>query len=290
MGKITYKIVIYVRKRRNSKAYLKNKMKRSVYYETNKELFDLTGQVAIVTGGGYGLGVQMAYALAEAGANVIIAARKVEKCQATAEKMEKELGVRVIPARLDVTKPEEIDALFEMVMKEFGRLDILVNNAGVVLVNYIFKYTLEQWNTVMNTNITGLWLMCQKAGAIMTRAGYGRIINITSGTAMVGVRPEIVMAPAYNASKAAVIGLTKDLAVKWAKKGVTVNALAPGFYGSDMGDINSPVHDLLNGYYIPMGRFGSDDELKGAVLYLASPGASYCTGAVLLVDGGAIAQ
>lgn len=257
---------------------------------TNKELFDLTGQVAIVTGGGYGLGVQMAYALAEAGANVVIAARKVEKCKATAEKMEKELGVKVVPARLDVTKPEEIDALLEMIMKEFGRLDILVNNAGMVQVNHIFKYTLEQWNAVMNTNITGLWLMCQKAGSIMTKAGYGRIINISSGTAMVGVRSEIVLAPAYNASKAAVIGLTKDLAVKWAKKGVTVNALAPGFYGSDMGDINSPVHDLLNGYYIPMGRFGSDDELKGAVLYLASPGASYCTGVVLLVDGGAIAQ
>lgn len=257
---------------------------------TNKELFDLTGQVAIVTGGGYGLGVQMAYALAENGANVVLAARKLEKCQATAEKIAKDTGVKVLPARLDVTKPEEIEALFELVMKEFGRLDILVNNAGVVLVNNIFKYTLDQWNTVINTNLTGLWLMCQKAGSIMTKAGYGRIINITSGTGMVGVRSDIVLAPAYNASKAAVIGLTKDLAVKWAKKGVTVNGLAPGFYGTDMGDINSPVHDLLNGYYIPMGRFGSDDELKGALLYLASPGASYCTGSILLVDGGAIAQ
>jgi gluconate 5-dehydrogenase len=257
---------------------------------TNKELFDLTGQVAIVTGGAYGLGLQMSYALAEAGATVVIAARKLDKCKATAEKMEKELGVKVVPARLDVSIPEEVDALFEMVMKEFGRVDIVVNNAGVLLVNNIFKYTLDQWNTVMNTNLTGLWLMCQKAGSIMTRQGYGRIINISSGSAMVGVRSDIVLAPAYNASKAAVIGLTKDLAVKWAKKGVTVNALAPGFYGTDMGDINSPVHDLLNGYYIPMGRFGGDDELKGALLYLASPGASYCTGVVLLVDGGTVAQ
>jgi len=256
---------------------------------TNKELFDLTGQVAIVTGGGYGLGVQLSYALAEAGATVVVAARTVEKCQATAEQIAKDTGAKVIPARLDVTKPEEIDALFEMVMKEFGRVDILVNNAGVVLYNYLFKYTLDQWNTVMNTNLTGLWLMSQKAGSIMTKAGYGRIINISSASGFVGVRPEILIAPAYNASKAAVIGLTKDLAVKWAKKGVTVNAIAPGFFETDMGAL-MPAAEMLNNYYTPIGRFGKDDELKGALLYLASPGASYCTGATLLVDGGTIAQ
>lgn len=257
---------------------------------TNKELFDLTGQVAIVTGGAYGLGVQLAYAMAEAGANVVIAARTFEKCQAAAAQMEKELGVRVLPARLDVTKPEEIDALFELVMQEFGRVDIVVNNAGVVLVDSVFKYPLDKWHTVMDTNLTGLWLMCQRAGSIMTRQGYGRIINVSSCSGLLGTNPKFVASPPYNASKAAVIGLTRDLAVKWAKKGVTVNALVPGFYGSDMGDMNSPAHDELNQYYIPAGRFGSDDELKGAVLYLASPGASYCTGTTLVVDGGIVAQ
>lgn len=257
---------------------------------SNQELFDLTGQVAIVTGGAYGLGVQMAYALAEAGASVVIAARTVEKCKAAAENMEKELGVKVVPARLDLTKPEEIDALFELVMKEFGRVDIVVNNAGVVLVDHIFKFSLEKWHTVMDTNLTGLWLMCQRAGSIMTRQGYGRIINVSSCAGLVGTNPNFVMSPPYNASKAAVIGLTKDLAVKWAKKGVTVNALIPGWYGTDMGEMSSPVHDVLNQYYIPMGRFGGDDELKGAVLFLASPGASYCTGTTLVVDGGTIAQ
>ncbi len=257
---------------------------------TNQELFDLTGQVAIVTGGAYGLGVQMAYALAEAGANIVIAARTMEKCEAAAEKMEKELGVRVLHGRLEVTELEEIEALFKLVNKEFGRLDMVVNSAGVVLVDSIFKYPLDKWHTVIDTNLTGLWLMCQKAGSIMTRQGYGRIINVSSCSGMVGTNPNFVMSPPYNASKAAVIGLTKDLAVKWAKKGVTVNALVPGFYATDMGDMSSPAHDVLNQYYIPMGRLGNNDELKGAVLFLASPGASYCTGTTLVVDGGTIAQ
>jgi len=255
-----------------------------------KELFDLTGQVAIVTGGGYGLGYQLAYALGEAGANLVIAARKLDKCQAAAEIMEKELGVKVLPARLDLTIPEEIDALFELVKQEFGKVDILVNNSGVALVDSIFKYPLDKWHQVIDTNLTGLWLMCQKAGSMMTRRGYGRIINISSGTGLVGVSSDIVMSPPYSASKAAVMGLTRDLAVKWAKKGVTVNALVPGWFGSDMGDINKPVHDKLNEYYIPMGRFGTDDELKAALLFLASPGSSYVTGTNLVVDGGSTIQ
>jgi len=255
-----------------------------------KELFDLKGQVAIVTGGGYGLGYQLAYALGEAGANLVIAARNLDKCKASAEIMERELGVKVLPARLDLTIPEEIDALFELVMKEYGKIDILVNNSGIALVDSIFKYPLDKWHQVIDTNLTGLWLMCQRAGSIMCRNGYGRIINISSGTGLVGVSSDIVMSPPYSASKAAVMGLTRDLAVKWAKKGVTVNSLVPGWFGSDMGDINKPVHDKLNEYYIPIGRFGTDDELKAAVVFLASPGSSYVTGTNLVVDGGSTIQ
>jgi len=253
---------------------------------TVKELFDLSGQVAIVTGGGYGLGYQLAYALGEAGANLVIAARKLDKCKAAAEAMEKDLGVKVLPARLDLTIPEEVDALFELVKQEFGKVDILVNNSGVALVDSIFKYPLDKWHQVIDTNLTGLWLMCQKAGSIMTRQGYGRIINIASITGLIGCTSDIVMSPPYNASKAAVMGLTRDLAVKWAKKNVTVNALVPGWFESDMGEQNKAVHDKLNEHYIPMGRFGHDDELKAALLFLASPGASYVTGANIVVDGG----
>ena len=257
---------------------------------TNKELFDLSGQVAIVTGGAYGLGVQMAYALGEAGANLVIAARKVDKCKEAAVKMEKELGIKVLPARLDLTEPAEIDALFELVKQEYGKVDILVNNSGISIVDSMFKYPLDSWHKVIDTNLTGLWLMCQKAGSMMTRQGYGRIINVASATGMVGVASEFVLSPPYTASKAAVIGLTKDLAVKWAKKNVTVNALVPGWFGSELGDMNKPAHEKINEYYVPMGRFGTDDELKAALLFLASPGAAYCTGTTLVVDGGYIAQ
>jgi len=253
---------------------------------TMKELFDLSGQVAIVTGGGYGLGRQLAYALGEAGADLVLAARKFDKCKAAAVAMEKELGVKALPARLDLTIPEEIDALFELVSREFGKIDILVNNSGVALVDSIFKYPLDKWHQVIDTNLTGLWLMCQKAGSMMTKRGYGRIINISSITGLIGFRSEMVMSPPYTASKAAVMGLTRDLAVKWAKMNVTVNALVPGWFESDMGEQNKAAHDKLNEYYIPMGRFGRDDELKAALLFLASPGASYVTGASIVVDGG----
>lgn len=257
---------------------------------TNKELFDLSGQVAIVTGGAYGLGIQMAYALGEAGANLVIASRKVDKCKEAAEKMETELGIKVVPARLDVTSPVEIDVLFDLVMQEFGRLDILVNNSGAVWVDATLKFPLVEWQKIIETNLTGVWSMCQKAGQIMTKQGYGRIINISSIEGFVGSKAEFVASPPYNASKAAVIGLTKDLGVKWAKQNVTVNALCPGWFPSSMGDINHAAHDVIKEHLIPAGRFGTDDELKAALLFLASPGASYCTGTTLLIDGGFTAQ
>ena len=255
---------------------------------TINELFDLRGQVAIVTGGAYGLGVQMAYALGEAGADLVLAARKVEKCQAAATKMEKELGINVLPARLDLTLPEEIDAFFELIRQEYGKVDILINNSGVILIDPLFKYPLDKWHQVMDTNLTGLWLMCQQAGSMMAKQGYGRIVNVSSITGFLGHSADVVNSPPYSASKAAVMGLTRDLAVKWAKKNITVNSLVPGWFGSDMGDMNAPAHEKLTEHYIPLGRFGGNDELKTAVLFLASPGASYITGTTIVVDGGLI--
>ena len=251
-----------------------------------KELFDLSGQVAIVTGGGYGLGYQMAYALGEAGANLVLCARKIEKCEEAAKKLEAELGIKVIPARVDLTSPAEIDALFDLVMEQFGRLDILINNSGTTWAAPVSEFPLKGWTKVLDTNLTGCWLMCQKACAIMTKQNYGRIVNISSMFGFLGSISKISESPAYNASKAAIIGLTKDLGVKLAGTGITVNALCPGYFNSHMGDLNQDVHGFINDYYIPAGRFGTEDELKAAVLFLASPGASYCMGATLLVDGG----
>lgn len=257
---------------------------------TIKQLFDLSGQVAIVTGGGAGIGVQMAYALGEAGANLVLAARNFDRVKEAAEKMTEELGVKVLPIRCDIRKPEEIEALYETVMKKFGRVDILVNNAGASWGAPALEYPLDGWKKIIDTNLTGVWLMAQKAGQIMAKQNYGRIINLASFAAFAGASAEFMDAVAYHASKAGVAGLTRDLAVKWARYNITVNAIAPGWFPSKMTDGTISEHEETMFHYIPMKRFGSDDELKGATLYLASPGASYTTGVVLSVDGGWVAQ
>jgi NAD(P)-dependent dehydrogenase (short-subunit alcohol dehydrogenase family) len=255
-----------------------------------KKLFDLTGQLAIVTGGATGIGVQMAYALGEAGANLVIAARKIDRCIEVAKKMQDELGIKVLPARVDVRKPQEIDALYDVVMKEFGKVDILVNNSGATWGAPSLEYPLDGWQKVIDTNLTGSWLMALKAGQVMVKQNYGRIINISSTAGLFGSPPEILDTVSYHASKAAIIGLTKDLAVKWARYSITVNSIAPGFFPSKMtNETLEKVGDKILDT-IPLKRFGGEDELKAAILFLSSPGASYCTGVVLPVDGGMSAQ
>jgi len=257
---------------------------------SNKELFDLSGQVAIVTGGAAGIGIQMAYALGEAGADLVLAARNLERCQEAASSMEKELGVKVIPAKCDVKEPSDIDDLYTLVMKEFSRVDILVNNSGATWGAPSLEYPIDAWKKVIDTNLTGSWLMAQKAGQIMSRQRYGRIINLASLAAFVGSTPDIMDAVAYQASKAAIAGLTRDLAVKWAQYNITVNALAPGWFPTRMtaGTLDKSEELMLRN--IPLGRFGGDDESKAATLFLASPGAAYCTGVILSVDGGWVAH
>jgi gluconate 5-dehydrogenase len=254
-----------------------------------KELLDLKGQVAIVTGGAAGIGVQMAYALGEAGADLILAARKLDRCAEVAKSMEQELGVRVIPARCDISKFEEIDTLYDQVMKEFNKVDILIDNSGATWGAPSLEYPVEGWQKVLNTNVTGTWLMCQKAGRIMSKQKYGRIINLASIASFVGLPAELMDAVAYQTSKAAVAGLTKDLAVKWARYNITVNAIAPGWFPTKLsqGTLDSKGEQMKKN--IPMQRYGEDDELKIATLFLASPGASYTTGVILSVDGGWVA-
>ncbi len=253
------------------------------------QLFDLTGQVAIVTGGAAGIGAQMAYALGEAGANLVLAARKIERCQKEAEKMTQELQIDVLPVRCNVTKVEDIDALYDQVMNRFGRVDILINNSGATWGAPSLEYDLEGWKKVIDTNVTGTWLMCQRAGRVMAKQKYGRIINVASLAAFVGAAPEIMDAVAYQTSKAAVAGLTKDLAVKWAIHNITVNAIAPGWFPSKMTSATLDTKGEAMTRFIPMKRFGGEDELKTATLFLASPGAGYCTGVILSVDGGWVA-
>jgi gluconate 5-dehydrogenase len=255
-----------------------------------KDLLDLKGQVAIVTGGAAGIGLQMAYALGEAGADLVLAARKLERCTEVAKTMGRELGVRVMPARCDVSKFEEIDILHNLVMKEFHRVDILINNSGATWGAPSLEYPIDGWQKVINTNVNGTWLMCKRAGQIMSKQMYGRIINLASLAAFVGAPAEIMDAVAYQTSKAAVAGLTKDLAVKWARYNITVNAIAPGWFPSKMsqGTLDSSGEQMKQ--LIPMQRFGGEDELKVATLFLASPGASYTTGVILSVDGGWVAM
>ncbi len=257
---------------------------------SNKELFDLSGQVAVVTGGASGIGLQMSYSLGEAGANLVIAARKIDRCRQVAQTLEKELGIEVLPIKADICDPEDIKQLYKTVMDRFSRVDILINNSGTSWGAPSLEYPIEAWEKVIKVNLTGSWLMAQGAAQIMARQNYGRIINISSLAAFVGTPAKIMDTVAYQASKAGLTGLTKDLAVKWAQHNITVNSIAPGWFPTNLSSRAFNENEELFLKNIPLGRFGSDDELKGATLFLASPGAGYCTGTTLMVDGGWVAQ
>lgn len=250
------------------------------------QLFDLRGQVAIITGGSVGLGYQMATGLAEAGVNIVLTARKVDRCVAAAEKIRQETGVRTLAVGCNVSKLEEVQNLVAVTMKEFGRIDILVNNAGTTWGAPVLEYPLKGWQKVIDTNITGTFLCCQQVGRVMIEQKRGKIINIASAAAVMGAEPEKMDAVAYPASKAAVVALTKDLAAKWARYNINVNAIAPGWFPTDMSawTLEHVGERLLQG--IPMRRFGGDDELKGVVVFLASEASRYVTGHTLFVDGG----
>jgi len=252
------------------------------------ELFNIKGKVAVVTGGSVGLGAQMAAALAEAGANIALSARKVERCEVTAEKLRKECGVETMALRCNVGEEAEVKNMFDAVLKKFGRIDILVNNAGTNWGGPAAEYPLKGWNKVMGVNVTGTFLCCQHAGRSMINQGGGKIINIASVAGIMGFEPERMDAVAYPASKGAVITLTRDLAAKWARYNINVNAIAPGWFPTDMTAWSMEDHGNLLLQGIPMKRFGRDYELKGAVLFLASEASSFVTGHILCVDGGEV--
>jgi len=249
-----------------------------------RQLFDLTGRVAVVTGGSIGLGRQMAEGLAEMGANLVLCARKKEPCEQAAKELEA-LGVRTLAVRCDVKTPSSVQELVDATILEFGRIDILINNAGTSWGAPIEEMRLEHWNKVMETNLTGTFLCCQAVGKFMTAQKQGSIINIASTAGLRGAPPEF-QAIGYHASKGGVIAFTKDLARKWAIHNVRVNAIAPGWIPTRMSEIviERNKETFLKG--IPLGRFGGDHDLKGAAVFLASDAAAFVTGDVLVVDGG----
>jgi NAD(P)-dependent dehydrogenase (short-subunit alcohol dehydrogenase family) len=252
---------------------------------TVKDMFDLQGKVAIITGGGKGIGLKMAEGLAEAGANIVLCSRKVQACQKAAGDLAK-LGVKSLALPCDVKSPKEIQAVVDETLRTFGRLDILVNNSGTNWGATPEDYPVEGWRKVMDTNINGLFLFSQIAGRAMIRQKGGNIINITSIMGVVGTEAEVADAIAYSASKGAVISFTKDLAAKWAKHNIRVNAIAPGWFPTDMSQWVLDNHGEKILSHIPMKRYGGGDELKGAAVFLASEASTYVTGIILPVDGG----
>jgi NAD(P)-dependent dehydrogenase (short-subunit alcohol dehydrogenase family) len=244
--------------------------------------FRLDGKVAIVTGASSGLGVAFAKALAEAGADVVLAARRVEKLKDTARLVE-DAGRRALIVRADVSQPDDCRQV-AAAAAEFGTVGVLVNNAGVASAVPASRETPEQFLGVMDVNLNGAYWMAQAAAAVMTEGGS--IINISS---VLGLVTGGIPQAAYSASKAGLLGLTRDLAAQWTgRKGIRVNAIAPGFFASEMTDQYPPGYlDKFVGL-LPAGRVGDPEELAAAVVFLASPAGGYVTGATLVVDGGAV--
>lgn len=248
------------------------------------DLFRLDKRVAIVTGGSKGLGESMAAGLASAGANLLITSRNQDEIERVASKIATDFGRKVVGMAADVTNPGDVSRVIACAQSEFGRIDILVNNAGINIRAPIEDLTLDQFQQVMSTNVTGPWLMCRAVAPVMKHARYGRVINISSTLGAVGVAGRTP----YASSKGAVVMMTKVLALEWAPHGITVNAICPGPFLTPM---NVPIADkeetkraILGA--VALGRWGELHEIQGAAIFLASDASSYVTGASLFVDGG----
>jgi gluconate 5-dehydrogenase len=255
---------------------------------TVKELMSLEGRVSIVTGGATGLGLQMATGLAEAGSHVVICSRKLENCERAAAQIEK-LGVKALALACDVTQPDQVEQVKEATLHAFGRVDVLVNNAGRAWVAPPEELPLDRWRQIMELNVTGPFICSQIFGREMIRARRGSIINIASIAGLVGRSPRAYNSIVYGTSKGALVNFTRDLAIKWAEHGIRVNAICPGFFVTP---INQKLYERAAERIlaeIPLGRTGGPDDLKGIAVLLASDASSFITGAIIPVDGGAVA-
>ncbi len=253
------------------------------------ELFDLHDRVAIVTGGGRGIGKSIAIGLAEAGARVFIASRKLEACERVAQQI-REAGGDATAVETDIADPKSADALVREVIARAERIDVLVNNAAIVWAAPTLDYPLDAWDKVFAVNVRGLFYLSQQVARHMKEAGGGSIVHISSISAWRGAPDEEQPVIAYNASKGAVIALTTDMAVKLAPFGIRVNCIAPGPFETAMMDHIRSDEEKFAAYNAqrPLGRSGSEDDIKGAVVFLASAAANFVTGQTLVVDGGTL--
>lgn len=249
-----------------------------------KDLFDLTRKTAIVTGGSRGIGREMAEGLAEAGASLMLCARKAEQLDATVSEFA-DKGYAVAGISCDVSKPDEVQAVVDATVERFGSVDILINNAGTSWGAMPEDMPLERWQQVIDVNLTGCFLFAQAAGRQMLNQGNGSIINIASIAGQTSSANGPFYA-GYVASKAGLIGLTRELAASWGRKGIRVNAIAPGFFHSKMADAVIDIYErsIQENNVIP--RVGEEGELKGLAVFLASDASSYITGQTIAVDGG----
>jgi len=247
-------------------------------------LFDLSEKVSIVTGGGRGLGRIMALALADVGANVIIADIIINQAEYVAKEIINK-NIRSLAIKVDVTKPKEVQKMVSQVMKHFGRIDILINNAGINIIAPAENFAVKDWEKVLNINLKGVFLCSQVVGKVMMKQKKGKIINIASIHGLVG---SIHHAVAYNSSKAGVINLTRALAVEWGKYNINVNAIAPGIIKTDLTKKRLENKEYYN-YWIdrtPLKRIGKPEDLIGAVIYLSSEASNWLTGQTIVIDGG----
>jgi NAD(P)-dependent dehydrogenase (short-subunit alcohol dehydrogenase family) len=247
------------------------------------ELFSLAGKVALVTGASKGLGYEMARALAAAGADVAITSRHLDEVSEAAARIAEESGRRVVGLEADASVETQVDSMTDQVVAQLGQLDVLVNNAGINRHSFVQDQPLDDWNTVLQVDLTGPMLCTRAAVRYMLPRGYGRIINIASILGMVGYPKRGV----YCAAKGALINLTRAYAVELAQNGITVNCICPGPFDTPMTKalVQGPNRTDFTAR-IPMGRWGDPKELVGAIVYLASDAASFTTGSVLAIDGG----
>lgn len=251
-------------------------------------MFDLKGKVAVITGASSGLGADAARAYAKAGANVALLARRVEKLENLANEL-KDTGAEAIAIRCDVTKQESVKKAIEEVIEKFGKIDILLNNAGIAVKGDVVNLEVDEWDRAFNTNVKGIYLVSKYVIPHMQKANYGKIVNIASINAVIGDKMDVFVRHAYNASKAAVVGLTMAMATYYGKYNITTNAIGPGLFESEMtSNTLFKSEEFMKAYNAqnPMNRAGRAGELNGPILFLSSDDSSYVNGQFIIVDGG----
>lgn len=250
--------------------------------------FDLKDKVVIITGGSTGLGADAAKEFAELGAIVAIFAREVEKMEALANPL-REQGLKIETVSCDVTSEEQVKQGVEYIAQKYGKIDVLINNAGVAVLGGVHELTQKDWDLSFNVNVKGIYLMSKYVVPYMKEKNYGRIINISSVNAIIADKSDVFIRHSYNASKAAVIGLTRGMACSYGQYGITVNAVGPGLFESGMTkDTLFKSEEFLNGYNFmnPISRPGNRFELNGTLIFFATDASSYVNGQYLVVDGG----